>query len=231
MKYILIGERYRPFLKKSLEIQGFEPIWMPDNPLFDPRLAGHTDLSAIKLGNKMVVSSHIIRNDELVKKITNRGIEVICCKREQSCAYPKDINLCSCISGDYLIHNTDHTDEAIIDSCRHKIINVKQGYANCMILALGKRIITADNGIASICAINEIDVLKISSGGIMLEGFEEGFIGGASFVYEGTVFFTGDIFMHPDGERIVDYIGDAGYEICCLNDGNLIDIGSAVLLD
>lgn len=231
MKSILIGERYRPFFEKSLENQGFEPIWMPDNPLLDPRLSGHADLSAIKLGKKLIVSRHIYEDPLLVKKITNRGLEVICSKREQGCAYPKDVNLCACAFGKYLIHNFALTDEAVTEHSDLKYIDVKQGYANCMVLAFGDRIITADSGVAAKATEQGIDVLKITPGNIKLEGFDEGFIGGASFVSCGTVYFTGDIGTHPDAYKIKAFIEAIGYEICCLSTGELIDIGSAVVLD
>lgn len=230
MKNILIGERYRPLLEKSLEFQGFEPIWLPDNPLLEPRLSGHADLSTIKLGSKMVVSRHIFENKLLVKRITNRGMELICCAREQSCAYPKDVNLCACAAGEYLIHNFSHTDEAVMTNSGHIKINVKQGYANCMILALGNRIITADKGIATKAAEYGINVLKIESGNIKLEGYDEGFIGGASFVCGNRVYFTGDIYGHPSSDDILTFISTAGFEICCLSDLDLFDIGSAVVL-
>ncbi len=230
MKSILVGERYRHFLEKSLEFQGFEPIWMPDNPLLDHRLSGHVDLSAIKLAGKMVVSRHIYENKTIVKKITNRGIELICCKREQCCAYPKDVNLCACVAGDYLIHNFRLTDEAVLENEKLIRINVKQGYANCMILSLGNKIITADEGIASAAKENGLDVLKIEPGHIKLDGFNEGFIGGASFVCGKTVYFIGDISSHPDADSIDAFIKAAGYEICCLGSGWLTDTGSAVIL-
>lgn len=231
MKSLLIGERYRPFFEKSLEKQGFEPVWMPDNPLLDPRLSGHADLSAINLGKKMIVSRHIYENELLVKKITNRGMELICCKREQGCVYPKDVNLCACVSGKYLVHNSAHTDEAIIENTDHTKLHVKQGYANCMILAFGDRIITADSGVAAKATEQGIDVLKITPGQIRLEGFDEGFIGGASFVCGETVYFTGEIGTHPDADKIKAFVRASGYEICCLSTGELIDIGSAVLMD
>lgn len=231
MKSILIGERYRSFFEKSLENQGFEPIWTPDNPLLDPRLSGHTDLSAIKLGKKLIVSRHIYENGALVKKITNRGLEVICCRREQGCVYPKDVNLCACAFGEYLIHNFALTDEAIIENSHLRKIDARQGYANCMVQAVDSGIITADNGIEARAAEQGIDVLKITQGQIRLEGFEEGFIGGASFVCGDIVYFTGDIDTHPDADSIKAFIEASGYKICCLSNGMLIDIGSAVVLD
>lgn len=232
MKKIMLGERYRSILEKSLICHGFEAVWMPDNPKLDVRLAAHADLSAVRIGDELIVAKHIFGNRELVKKITNSGLKIQCCEKEQSGVYPNDINLCANISKEYIIHNFAYTDKALLDKCSLKQINVKQGYANCMILSPdGFGLISADDGIEAAAVANGLKVLKIKKGHIKLEGFAEGFIGGASFVCGQTVYFTGDIRSHPDWRVITDFINCAGMDTVCLNEGLLIDIGSAVILD
>lgn len=233
MKSILIGERYRVLLEKALINHGFEPVWLPDNPLLDQRLSGHADLSVMMSGNKkLIVSEHISNNNEIVKKNTNRGYEIIKCCNAQSSEYPKDVNLCACAVGNCLICNSRFTDKAILCENTLQIIDVNQGYANCMVLAVdGHRIITADNGIAARAREHGINVLKIRPGHIRLDGFSEGFIGGASFKSNDTIYFTGNVYRHPDGAAITEFINMAGCKLCCLTDAELFDIGSAVTID
>lgn len=232
MSMLLIGERYRDSLEESLVSKGFELLWLPDNPHLDPRLAGHADLSAFAEGKRIVLSEHLGRENEIVKKITNRGYEVLKCCREQSCAYPNDVNLCACKVGDRLIHNFKYTDPQIIKNSSLEWINVNQGYAKCMVLVVDDdRIITADSGIAVKAVDAGITVLKIESGGVTLEGFDEGFIGGAGFRVGDTIYFTGDIRKHPDADAITDFILNAGLKLCCLTEMEPFDIGGAVVLE
>ena len=51
----LLGERYRDRLEKSLTEHGFEPIFLPDNPYLDKRLASHADLSVFFSGKELIV--------------------------------------------------------------------------------------------------------------------------------------------------------------------------------
>lgn len=232
MKKVMLGERYRSVLENSLICHGFEAIWMPDNPRLDKRLAAHADLSAVRLGDEIIVSKHIFENKNIVKKITNGGLKIQCCENEQGSVYPNDMNLCANISKDYIIHNFAYTDRAILDKCSLKQIAVKQGYANCMILFLDDfGLISSDAGIAASARANGLKVLKIEKGHVKLEGYDEGFIGGASFVCGQTVYFTGDLKFHPAWRDIAEFISFAGMEICSLTEGHLFDIGSAVILD
>lgn len=229
---ILIGKKYRHLLEKALISNGFEAIWLPDNPHVDPRLAGHSDLSAIVLeNNKIIVSEHLFAEKLLVNKLTNQGVSVIKCAKEQSSVYPNDVNLCACKVGNKIIHNRSYTDPEIIRNISAGFIQVNQGYANCMVLVINDhRIITADKGITKKAAEAGLEVLKINSGCVKLDGFDEGFIGGTGFRAGDVIYFTGDIKKHPNAADIIEFIESAGLKICCLTDLALFDIGGAVVL-
>ena len=74
------------------------------------------------------------------------------------------------------------------------------------------------------------DVLLIQPGHIDLPGYDYGFIGGASFVYENKVIFFGNIEGHPDYTEIRDFIDEAGYEMIYEKNTQLTDLGGAVVL-
>lgn len=229
MKTLLIGERYRQKLEIALLLNGFEAFWLPENPNIDPRLASHADLSAFVYAKSFVLAS-FLKESELVNFLTNRGYNVLTSAKEQGSAYPGDVNLCAAVVGDILLHNEKYTDKAI-KNLQLKTLHINQGYARCTVLSLnGNSIITADKGIALKAKEAGIQVLEISPGGIELEGFEEGFIGGASFVVEDTVYFTGNIKFHQDSARIVDFIEKQEMKVCCLTDAALFDIGGAVYI-
>ncbi len=151
--------------------------------------------------------------------------------------YPNNIFYNVCSVGGVHIGNFDFTDESISDrinkvNCDSKVINVKQGYANCSILAVDERsFITADNGIYKKLIVENFDVLKISSGGISLFNMDYGFIGGASATYKEYVFFFGDLDKHPDHARIKEFVTERGKKIISLGKGNLVDYGSMYIFD
>ncbi len=230
MKFLLIGERYKDKLEIPLGKLGFEPFWLPNNPNLDIRLASHADLSVFK-HEKTIVIANNMGNSRLVKVLTNRGYKIILSEKEQSKDYPHDINLCAAYAGEWLIHNIAFTDRAIIDNVPLKHLNVKQGYARCTVLPVNNGLITADKGIVVKALVAGIEVLQICSGGVSLDGFNEGFIGGASFIAGDTIFFTGNIYSHPDHERIIEFIKKQGMEHCSLTDEPLFDIGGAIYIE
>ncbi len=72
-----------------------------------------------------------------------------------------------------------------------EIVDVKQGYTRCSTAVIGKNsAITADSTIYNALTKNGIDVLKIDSGSVRLDGYGYGFIGGAcTMIDDDTVAF------------------------------------------
>ena len=230
MKLLLIGERYKEKLEIPLRRRGFEPYWLPNNPNLDIRLASHADLSVFKYEKTIVIANNMV-NNRLVNLLTGRGYKIIVSEKKQSKDYPHDINLCAAYVGEWLIHNFAFTDRAIINNVSLEHLNVKQGYIRCTVLPVNNGLITADKGIAMKAFEAGIEVLQICSGGVRLDGFNEGFIGGASFTASDTIFFTGNILSHPDHERIIEFIKKQGMKYCSLTDEPLFDIGGAIYIE
>ena len=228
MRTLIIGEKYRQKLEKHLESFGFEVFCLPNNTEIDEKLSGHCDL-AVFTHKKTAILANYLREQEIVNYLTNRGYNVIISDTEQSEKYPKDINLCAASIGDKLLHFSKYTDKHILD-LNLELIEIKQGYARCSCLILGDCVITPDRGISAALKSNDIETLLISNDGIKLEGFDRGFIGGASFVCDNTVYFIGDINTHPDSKIITDFIIAHNYKYCCVCDGELFDIGGAVVV-
>jgi hypothetical protein len=86
-------------------------------------------------------------------------------------------------------------------------------------------------GIEKALKNNGVEVLLISPGNIELKGFDYGFIGGAGFYNNGTVYFFGNVKKHPDYDKIKQFCDsyNSDIEILC-QDMPLTDIGSAVVL-
>lgn len=149
-------------------------------------------------------------------------------------AYPKDVLFNGFTLGNRLFCNR-RSFSAVVQAhalaCGMEIVDVRQGYAKCSTLVLGeKQLITADRGIAK-AAEPFCEVLCISEGGITLAPYAYGFIGGASFVLENTVYFFGDIDTHTDAASIKACIAQNGYSAVSLSGGTLCDCGGAIIIE
>lgn len=224
-----IGERYRTRLEVPLIALGIEVLWLPDSPNVDVRLAGHADLSLVHMGGATVVCAG---NGSIVNVLTTRGYKVIRAKAP-GLRYPQDCALNACIVGNKLFHRLDATAKEVIGAAEKlELINISQGYAKCCICVVDENsIITSDNGIARAAAKHGVNVLEITPGWIELDGFEYGFIGGASFkLSRNEMAFTGRLDKHPDYYNIKSFIDSRGISMVTLTDGPAFDIGSVVLL-
>ena len=147
--------------------------------------------------------------------------------------YPKDIAYNAACTGRFLIHNLKYTAPMILEEAekaKMKLIDVPQGYAKCSTVILDKNsIITYDEGIARKC--KECDgpkALLVSPGHVALEGYNTGFIGGASGRVGDEIVFSGDLSAHPDFHAIVDFIEERGLKCKWFPEFPLTDIGSII---
>jgi len=99
-------------------------------------------------------------------------------------------------------------------------------------MLLRNAVVTADASIYRSAKKYGIDALLISPGGIGIEKYDTGFIGGASGMLEiGKTAVFGNILSHPDGEKILAFAHAHGEEIISLGEGKLFDYGGIVRID
>ena len=226
---VAAGERYKGLLSPAFEKLNIDVLWLPDALQVDSRLAGHADLSLMHLGKNRVVSAY---GENVDSRLEMFEFEVIRAPRPGA-SYPHDCILNACIVGKKLFHRLDVTAKEVLDNLADiEPVPVSQGYAKCCTCVVDAgSIITSDHGIALAAKNNGIDVLEISPGYIGLEGFNYGFIGGASFKLSGTCLaFTGRMDMHPDWRRIEAFLSEREIVAVFLTDGPAFDIGSVLPL-
>lgn len=73
-----------------------------------------------------------------------------------------------------------------------------------------------------------LDVLLISEGHVSLPGFDHGFLGGASGMVGGEIFFNGSLEGHPDCEAVRSFIRAHGFHTVEFAGEPLTDIGSVI---
>ena len=147
-------------------------------------------------------------------------------------SYPENVLLNIASFGKYIVCNRKYASEDILNHYTDKtIISVNQGYAKCNICIVSdKAVITEDKGICNELTKYDIDVLLINPGGVKLNNFEYGFIGGASgFIDKDTIGFIGKIESHPQFYEIRDFIHKHNKKFVSLGNGGLADFGSILM--
>jgi hypothetical protein len=231
---LAIGERYLPSLRPPLSRLGISVLGIPDNPRVDPRLAGHADLTLAHLGGgRFITVKHMAEPcGKIMVHIGRAGGEVLFAEREQGPLYPRDAGLNFCIAGRRLLYNPRTAEPMPPESPAFSPLPVHQGYTKCAVCLVNESsIITGDGGIAAAADNAGLEVLRISPGHVLLDGFDTGFMGGAAFLLSpGLMAFTGRLDGHPDRERIESFLRARRVAPLYLTDGPVFDIGSAVLL-
>ncbi|MFZ2538065.1 MAG: DUF6873 family GME fold protein [Oscillospiraceae bacterium] len=189
----------------------------------------HADILCHHLGgDDIVVYPYSYSLNNSLKEL---GMNVINSTTRLSQKYPYDISLNAARIGQHLICNEKYTDKAILSGTTYEtILDVNQGYAKCSTLIVDERsIVTADHAIAIACQEAGFDVLMIMDGGIRLDGYAYGFIGGAGVkLSKSQIYFTGKLTSHSDGTKIREFIEERNVEIIEGSVDYLIDIGSMI---
>lgn len=152
-------------------------------------------------------------------------------KKDLDYYYPGDVAFNAACTGKYFIHNTKHTNPQLLQEAKAmgmEIIHVRQGYTKCSIVVVDETsIITYDKGIAAACsAYPELDVCLVRPGFVRLDGYDTGFIGGASGRIGNEIIFNGNLSAHPDFEKIVQFVESKGLFVKYFEQYELTDIGS-----
>lgn len=226
IRRLILGEKYRKVLETALLKQNITPIWLKNNEFVDPRLAGHCDLMAVHLGGRRLAVRESAARD--CEEINN--IELIKTADPKIPDYPYDAGLNICIVGDKLIYAPKAADERITSLISGTRLCCKQGYTKCSVCVVDENaVITADKKIADIASAAGMDVLTVSEKLAALDGFEHGFIGGASFkISRNEMAFTGAINDPDESSRIECFLNERGIAAVYLTDEPLFDIGSAI---
>lgn len=232
IKIITAGNIDREILQ-NLKKRGFDVIGTsPLESVLEP-LKYHADMQIARFGGSAVIEPTLF--DVYKDYFVGSKMRAVCGNTSLNGNYPGDVAYNISAVGEVIFHKTSVTDSAVTDAARdEKMIfaDVAQGYSGCSICRIGTNaIITADVPIYHTAAAYGIEALLISPGNIGLDGFDTGFIGGCSFLYNGTVYFFGSLRFHPDRELITDFCRQCNTEICELSEMPLTDYGSAVVIE
>ncbi len=189
----------------------------------------HADMQILPIKNDIFLLKECV---SLKNKFNSKNL--IFCKNRAGETYPENILMNFLFLNNTLYGKMSAIDPNLLKYCNfHNIrtVNVKQGYTRCSALVINDNaVITSDNSIENTLKENGADVLKISSGNIVLDGYDYGFIGGAGGrLDDNTVVFFGNAEKHPDYDLVHKFCNKHNIEITILcKEMPLTDIGGIV---
>ena len=219
MKNLIIDERIR---KQEYEYLSkyFNVIKLPLSEDVYDEISGHSDIFYCKIDDKIICAPNAkIKDKEFV--IGNNKVEN---------EYPRDIYYNACQIGKNII-GSKYTDKKISPT-----ILVNQGYTKCSIAVIGENsCITSDKGIYQKLKENDIDVVLIEEEKINLldrngnKTKMNGFIGGATFIFDNKFVLFGDINKLKSKDIIKKHLEKYKLELVDFKDLEINDYGSAII--
>ena len=146
--------------------------------------------------------------------------------------YPETACFNSLVTGKFIIQNPTASDPVIQNlNPNFEIIPVKQGYVRCNLMALpNKTFITSDRGIEKSLNQRKLEVLYVDPACIKLDGFDNGFFGGACGLHGNTLFVCGSLKYLKEQSSIESFATQAGVSIIELYNGQPVDVGTILFL-
>ncbi|MCR4925453.1 MAG: hypothetical protein K5917_04100 [Clostridiales bacterium] len=229
-----VASRQYPEIANAFKNLGITLFFVkPDKSLQTP-VRQHADMLCHYLGEGRVLLAR--GQAELYNELSKAGFTAEFIDETLSPEYPHDIPLNCLRIGNKMFMNVKFASKSIVEYCKSnkiEIVNVNQGYTRCSTAVVNENaVITQDRGMARAFEENGIRVLLINAENIVLEGYDNGFIGGAcTLVDRNKLAFFGDIDTLDDGKRIKAFLEECGCSYISLIKGRLIDIGSAIPLE
>ena len=232
---VLASSALPPKCEESLRTLGFEVMLMPPCPRLQAPVSSHPDMLTFFFGSSYICTKEYYSSaKDTFDKINSLGYSPVITDEVHGEKYPNDILFNALPLGEKLFCFEKGISKALADYANDnalEIINTKQGYTKCSVCKISDNaIITADRGIAELAKEYDADVLLINEGHVKLDGYEYGFIGGASGLFDNTVYFCGDITKHPNGKEIADFCKKHKKEYICLSNEALFDVGTLFFL-
>ena len=221
MKYCIVDERLPADCESALLAQGVKIIKLAPLRTVAGAVSSHTDIILFRHGGNIICPKrYLCENPDTARQIYSLS-SFINIKESPECpegAYPHDAVFNALVIGKYLFAKCDSVCRDILDyadSAGLTVINVKQGYPACTVLAVGDdAAITSDLGMARILDKLGIDTLTVSEdASVLLPPYKNGFIGGCGGALGDDIYFAGNLFSHKDGQRIADFIESHGKRV------------------
>ncbi len=230
MNISFLSETANPAMIDYMNSKG-AVVLLPRDDRFDLRIGSHADLVLSMIDGTLILDENASKS--IFHQLDALGVPYVIGNSRLSSDYPNDIAYNAVVTESSLIHRLDYTNSLLLQHSKNKglqLISVRQGYTKCSTVTVGKEsIITSDPGIYE-ATKDFMKVLLICPGHVLLEGFDSGFLGGASACFEDEVVFHGDLSKHPNYAEIKAFVEAEQKRLIYFKEFPLTDIGSVLVL-
>lgn len=220
---------------KSLISKGIEIITAGPVKGMPPYLSSHADMQFVNVKSGVIAHAPGV-SENILRKLKDSSFELIEGETIPGDTYPYDIAYNCAVVGKVAFLNIRYTDPKLLElliKCGIKPVPVKQGYAKCSTCVLNDHaIITADKSIHKAALQNGIDSLLIPpQKGIILKGYDYGFIGGATgLISDHELAFSGDFNKLEQKETMILFMAKHGIVPVSLSNDRVADVGGLIPL-
>ena len=224
-------------LSEGLIRQGFDLLTLPSHPSLSVPVSAHPDMLLFFAKDGILTTREYaaVAPRELSILSAHTQKEIVLVDEATAPLYPRDILLNAAVVGDRVFCRSSHTTSKITQSPAYTVCPVRQGYAKCSTVPVGRNaLITADHSIAEAARKAATDVLLIEPTHIDIMKYDTGFIGGATSYapYQDLecIYFCGEWELHPQADQIYEFLKKHCKKPISLAKGSLTDIGTVFLI-
>lgn len=233
LKYAVVDFRISVEEKNNLKDLGYEILICPPSNLLYETVCGHPDM-LLHIISDDTIMVHKNTDKKFIDTLTSMNFKVVFSKNRLEKEYPYDIFLNSINISNLFLHNLKYTDPNLMLYVKNKkLININQGYSKCSTAIINeKAIITSDKSIAKALLNENVDVLLLPPGDILLPGLDYGFIGGCcGLLNKKSIAFYGDLKNYLYGHEVMNFLEKYNVKPVFLSSGKLVDRGSLFVIE
>lgn len=210
-----------------LEKENIDYIKSLNNEKFNKNYNDHPDLSILKIDEDIYIESSVY--NYYVDNLSGFNFK----KVDVSNFKNGEMVLNIAKNKKYFFHNEKFTSKEIFEKLKtnRKYIKINQGYSNCSMICFENHIITSDKGVYKTLRLENINVELVTTEGIILNGYKNGFIGGTcGFVSDDILLFYGDVTKYRDYDIIKRVADEENVKILYPKDETFVDLGGIISL-
>lgn len=224
MKLIVSNRADKEFFY-LLDDLNIEYLKSKNNDLFNKNYFDHPDISLFYFEKKLYANKNVFSYyKENLKDVSLEFIDNNINKNDE-------VSLNIAFNEKYFFHNEKFTPKKIFDLLSKKIeyIKINQGYANCSMICFKNTIVTSDNGVFKTLLNRGIDVKLVTTDGIILKGYKNGFIGGTcGFISKNKLLFYGDVTKYKHYDIIKNIADNEKVELIFPKNVEFVDLGGII---
>lgn len=224
---IIVSKRASASFFELLEKENITYIKSLNNEKFNKNYNDHPDLSILKIDDDIYIESFAFEYySKFLSEFNLKRVDVSSFKNGEMV-----LNIAK--NSKYFFYNEKFTTKEIFKKLKinRKYIKINQGYSNCSMICFENHIITSDEGVYKTLRLENINVELVTTDGIILNGYKNGFIGGTcGFVSDDILLFYGDVTKYRDYDIIKLIADEENVKIIYPKDEAFVDLGGIISL-